>query len=98
MGTGHALCRKAEIKSLFIGIDAVAYANGWNECHQFPQVWNDPTKFNFVSTCSIDIDRFYSIFREKLPQYDIDISFMFPIDQENCVKNIVKNQTDVEWK
>ncbi|XP_031628484.1 apolipoprotein D [Contarinia nasturtii] len=30
--------------------------------------------------------------REKLPRYDIDIEFMFPIDQENC-KKIVKNET-----
>lgn len=39
---------------------------------------------------------FLSIFREKLPQYDIDISFMFPINQENCEKNAVQNQTRVE--
>lgn len=23
-------------------------------------------------------------YREKLPQYDIDLSFMFPITQDNC--------------
>lgn len=33
-----------------------------------------------------------SFLKEKLPQYDIDISFMFPIDQNNCQK-IVKNET-----
>lgn len=43
------------------------------------------------------IFQFRYIFREKLPQYDIDVSFMFPINQENCEKIIVKNQTDAVW-
>lgn len=41
------------------------------------------------------IEQFFYLFREKLPQYDIDISFMFPIDQDNCEKN-VKNATYFE--
>lgn len=36
MGIGHALCGKTEIKSVFIGIDAVPKPNHWNECHKFP--------------------------------------------------------------
>lgn len=27
---------------------------------------------------------FFFFVREKLPRYDIDTSFMFPIDQDNC--------------
>lgn len=30
--------------------------------------------------------------REKLPQYDIDLSFMFPINQTGCVVDAVENK------
>lgn len=30
----------------------------------------------------------YVIYREKLPRYDIDLSFMFTINQEDCDKPV----------
>lgn len=30
-----------------------------------------------------------SYLREKLPRYDIDLAFMFPMSQENCTSNNV---------
>lgn len=39
MGSGYALCGKTEVKSLFIGTDAVANFNDRNKCHKFLKVW-----------------------------------------------------------
>lgn len=89
VGIINALCGKAEIESIFVGADAISHAWAQSERHQFPQVKSRHTiryrlKLNLINFC-----------REKLPQYDIDTSFMFPIVQDNC-QPIVKNQTNFE--
>lgn len=102
MGANNALRGKTKVESLFIGINAFENANNWSECYQFPSVWlylyvfiKKQKTLNCINhEKHIQTPTFFSVSfcREKLPQYDIDISFMFEIDQQNCERN-VKNET-----
>lgn len=52
----------------------------------------------FIYTCCIcGSDNLHLYFREKLPRYDIDLSFMFPINQTGCDRTAIDKirQSDI---
>lgn len=82
MGVDHALRRKIAIAAVPVGVAVVARKDNRHECGELFEVC--ASLFVYLKIFLM----FGPLCREKLPRYDIDLSQMFPIQQDECEKGV----------
>lgn len=76
----YALCWEGKIDEIFVGSAVITRTYTRCKCRQLSEVNISNRAVTIRATSNVVVCRY----REKLLQYDIDLSFMFPITQDNC--------------
>lgn len=83
MGLNYTLCRKAAFQSIFLRFDVIENTENRDKCNQLFEV-NRSIDFIEQMKNKMNLEPTHLHSREKLDQYEMDVSFMFPIEQEQC--------------